>query len=234
MPLVTSTTALNAETGEVWTRQFVHHDIWDYDTNSAPTLVDLHKDGKIIPALVQATKQGLLFELNRKTGEPVYPIEERHYPASDVPGEKASPIQPYVPVPEPTVPDHWAGVFPLADIADFGYCSRTLNGKRDEGRYTPPSLPGSVTFPGTIGGVEWAGGAVDPNTQTYVVNSSDVTQIYKLTSRDEYNKILKENGITVADAAQAGSPYAFRLSYFLNDCVCPAGNRLTAHCRPMT
>ena len=225
MPLVTSTTALNAETGAVvWSRQLVHHDIWDYDTNSAPTLVDLHKDGKVIPALVQATKQGFLFVLNRKTGEPIYPIQERRYPASDVPGEQAAPTQPYVPVPEPTVPDRWAGVSVLGDIADFGYCSRTLKGKRDEGRYTPPSLQGSVAFPGTIGGVEWAGGAVDPATQTYVVNSSDVTQIYKLTRRDEYNKILKESGKAVAGAAQAGSPYAFRLSYFLNDWGMPCWN----------
>ena len=83
MPYVTATVAVKAETGEVvWSRQLVHHDIWDVDINSAPTLVDLHKDGKTIPALIQATKMGFLFVLNRNTGEPIYPIVEKPYPAS--------------------------------------------------------------------------------------------------------------------------------------------------------
>ena len=86
LPLATSVTALNADTGEViWSRQLVHHDIWDYDTNSAPVLVDIEKDGKTIPALVQSSKQGFLYVLNRLTGEPIYPIEEKPVPASDIP-----------------------------------------------------------------------------------------------------------------------------------------------------
>ena len=92
--------AVNAETGEVkWARQLIHHDIWDVDINSAPTLVDLHKDGQTIPALVQANKMGLMVVLNRNTGEPVYPIVEKAYPASDVQGEVASKTQPFVPYP---------------------------------------------------------------------------------------------------------------------------------------
>ena len=95
LPLATSVTALDPDTGKLlWSRKIVHHDIWDYDTNSAPTLVDLHKDGKTIPALVQSSKMGFLFVLNRLTGEPIYPIEERPVPASDVQGEQASPTQP--------------------------------------------------------------------------------------------------------------------------------------------
>ncbi len=90
LPIVTSVTALNADTGAmVWSRQLVHHDIWDLDTNSAPTLVDIAKDGRSIPALVQTSKQGFLYVLDRETGEPVYPIEERPVPASDLPGETA-------------------------------------------------------------------------------------------------------------------------------------------------
>ena len=97
LPHATSLTALDAESGKViWSRQLVHHDIWDYDTNSAPTLLDIHRAGKTIPALVQTTKQGFLFVLNRMTGEPIYPITERPVPQSDVPGEQASPTQPYV------------------------------------------------------------------------------------------------------------------------------------------
>ena len=106
LPLATSVTALDAETGKVlWSRQIVHHDIWDYDTNSPPALVDIKKDGKTIPALVQSSKMGLMFVLNRNTGEPIYPIEERPVPHSDVTGEQSSPTQPYVANPEPIVPE---------------------------------------------------------------------------------------------------------------------------------
>jgi quinoprotein glucose dehydrogenase len=218
MPMVTSTTALNAETGEVvWSRQLIHHDIWDLDINSAPTLLDIKKDGQTIPALVQATKQGFLFVLNRKTGEPVYPIEERPYPASDVPGEKASPTQPYVPLPVPTIPDKTPDISPLADITSFGECSRWKARLRDEGRFTPPSIRGSIAFPGTVGGVEWGGGAVDPTTNTYVVNSDDVVQVYTLVPRAEADKILKGKLRAPGGySAQQGSPYAFRLQNFLN------------------
>ena len=110
LPIVTSVTALNADTGAmVWSRQLVHHDIWDLDTNSAPTLVDIAKDGRSIPALVQTSKQGFLYVLDRETGEPVYPIEERPVPASDLPGETASPTQPYVALPERRHPGHLPG-----------------------------------------------------------------------------------------------------------------------------
>ena len=89
LPLATSVTALDADTGKViWSRQLVHHDIWDYDTNSAPSLVDIHKDGKTIPALVQSSKQGFLYVLNRLTGEPIYPIDEKPVPQSNDPGRK--------------------------------------------------------------------------------------------------------------------------------------------------
>ena len=164
--------AVNAETGEVkWARQLIHHDIWDLDINSAPTLVDIHKNGQTIPALVQANKMGLMFVLNRNTGEPVYPIVEKAYPASDVPGEVASKTQPFVPYPEPLVAEQMPPVSTLADVVSFGQCSRWKARIRDEGRYTPPSLRGSVSWPATVGGVEWGGGAVDPTTGTYVVKA---------------------------------------------------------------
>ena len=141
----------------------MHHDIWDFDTNAPPTLVDIEKDGKTIPALVQTSKQGFLYVLNRETGEPVYPIVERPVPASDIDGEKAAPTQPYVVRPERVIPDTWPGVSRLADLASFGYCSRKAAELRYEGAFTPPSLEGTLTYPATIGGVEWGGGAVDPS-----------------------------------------------------------------------
>ena len=218
MPYATATVAVKAETGEVvWSRQLVHHDIWDVDTNSAPTLLDIKKDGKIIPALIQATKMGFHFVLNRNTGEPVWPIEERPYPASDVKGEVAAKTQPYVPYPEPTIPDTTPPVSKFADIVSFGECSRWKARLRDEGRYTPPSIRGSISWPATLGGVEWGGGAVDPVTNTYVVNSNVVPQIYTLVPRADADKLYGKNERGPGGySAQAGSAYGFKLENFLN------------------
>ncbi len=216
LPLATSVTALDADTGKViWSQQLVHHDIWDYDTNSAPVLVDINKDGQTIPALIQSTKQGLLFVLNRLTGEPIYPIEEKKVGASNVPGEQASPTQPYPATPQATIPDQWPGVSAIADIASAGYCSRKAKQLRYDGRYTPPSLQGSLVYPATAGGVEWGGGAVDPTTNTYVVNSSSVVQIYRLIKRADYAK-ESDNGDKSGYYAQEGGPYGFYLSNFVN------------------
>ena len=218
MPYATATVAVKAETGEVvWSRQLVHHDIWDVDTNSAPTLLDIKKDGKIIPALIQATKMGFHFVLNRNTGEPVWPIEERPYPASDVKGEVAAKTQPYVPYPEPTIPDTTPPVSKFADIVSFGECSRWKARIRDEGRYTPPSVRGSISWPATLGGVEWGGGALDPVTNTYVVNSNVVPQIYTLVPRADADKLYGDK-LRAQDgyAAQQGSAYGFKLENFLN------------------
>jgi len=224
LPLATSITALDADTGKLlWSRQIVHHDIWDYDTNSAPVLVDIKKDGQTIPALVQSSKMGIFFVLNRLTGEPIYPIEEIKVPQSDVAGEQSSPTQPYAATPAPTMPDRFPGISKLADIASFGECSRTLKGLRYDGRYTPPSLRGSLAYPSTAGGVEWGGGAVDPRSGTYVVNSSYVAQIYKLLQRNDYEEKTK-NGTPKGYYPQAGAPYGFYLHNFVNFLGMPCWN----------
>ncbi|WP_265501479.1 pyrroloquinoline quinone-dependent dehydrogenase [Paracoccus beibuensis] len=218
IPLATSVTALNGDTGEVeWSRQLVHHDIWDYDTVSAPTLVDIPGEGGSTPALVQPTKMGFAFVLNRLTGEPVFPIEEREVPASDIEGEEASPTQPFPTLPEPTMGDDWDGIFGLADIASFGGCSRRLEELRYDGRYTPPSLEGTLAFPGTAGGMQWGGGAVDPETGIFYINSSRIAQIFQLIEREEYANLT--TGGSEAEGGlfpMEGAPYGFRLSTFLN------------------
>ena len=234
LPVVTSVTALNADTGEmVWSRQLVHHDIWDLDTNAPPTLVDIEKDGKTVPALVQTSKQGFLYVLNRETGDPIYPIVERPVPASDISGEHASPTQPYVARPEPVTPDRWPGISRLADIAGFGYCSRTAAKLRDDGRFTPPSLEGSLIYPPTTGGIEWGGGAVDPTTGVFVVNYSSVVQIYRLIPRAEYEKEVSGGGETGGLFAQEGAPYGLQLTTFLNPigmpCWKPPYGSITAY-----
>jgi quinoprotein glucose dehydrogenase len=220
MPIATSVTALDPDTGKVvWSYQIVHHDIWDYDTNSAPVLFDLKQNGKTIPALIQSSKLGYLYVLNRLTGKPIFPIPDKAVPKSDVKGEQASPTQPEPDVPEPTTPDKFPGIFPLADWASGGWCSRTYAGLRDEGRFTPPSLKGSIAFPATAGGVEWGGGALDPTTNTYVVNSSEVVQIYKLLTRADYDKVNAGRDVGQKNAngyfAMLGAPYGFELQTFL-------------------
>ncbi|MGH7076999.1 MAG: pyrroloquinoline quinone-dependent dehydrogenase [Acetobacteraceae bacterium] len=218
LPLVTSITALDAETGKlIWSRQLVHHDLWDYDTNSAPVLVNIHKGGKTIPALVQSTKQGFFFVLNRLTGEPIYPIDEKPVPKSHVLDEESAPTQPVVPFPKPAVPDHWPGISTIGNIVGFGYCSRTFHHMRYDGWFTPPSLQGTIVFPPTSGGVEWGGGAVDPATGTYVVNNSYVAQIYKLLPRKEYDKITKGGkGVGKTYFPQTGAPYGVEVKNFVN------------------
>ena len=225
IPLGTSVTALDIATGNVvWSRQLVHHDLWDYDTNSAPTLIDITKDGKVIPALVQTSKQGFLYILDRTNGEPVYPIEERPVPKSTVPGEQSSPTQPFVALPRATVDPDWPGIFKLADIASFGYCSRRLKELTYDGLFTPPSLKGALTYPGTIGGVEWGGGAVDPNKQIFVVNSTSVVQIYQLLTRADYAKAVSGGSETGGLFPMEGAPYGINLTTFLNPIGMPCWN----------
>jgi quinoprotein glucose dehydrogenase len=218
LPLVTSVTALQASTGKVvWSRQLVHHDLWDYDTNAAPTLVDIDRNGARVPALVQTSKQGFLYVLNRETGEPLFPIEERPAPKSTVPGETAAPTQPYVAKPRPLLDDRWPGVYWLADWASLGYCSRTARKLRHDGKFTPPSLEGSLTYPGTIGGVEWGGGAVDPQKQMFVVNYTSVVMIYQLVARQQYDEMMKKGGSETGGLSpQLGGPYGINLTTFLN------------------
>ncbi|MCZ4261135.1 pyrroloquinoline quinone-dependent dehydrogenase [Limimaricola sp. G21655-S1] len=219
LPLATSVTAVDTNSGEIiWSRQLVHHDIWDYDTGAAPTLVDIERDGETIPALIQTSKQGMLYVLNRETGEPVFGMEERPVPASDLPGEEAAPTQPFYDVPKPTnTYDTWPGIWWLADLASFGYCSRTLEELRYEGLFTPPTAEGKGTlmYPGTAGGMQWGGGALDPETNTFYVNTQKVAQILRMIPREEYEEIAGESGAEQGFYPQEGVPYGFELTNFL-------------------
>ncbi|CAM6543134.1 pyrroloquinoline quinone-dependent dehydrogenase [Leclercia adecarboxylata] len=217
IPLGTSTTALDINTGKVvWSRQWVHHDVWDYDINSAPTLMDITVNGKQIPALIQATKQGFLFVVNRLTGEDVWPIEERPVPQGDgsVQGEVLSPTQPFPTKPAPLLdqskkPEIWK----LADMVGAGQCSRLWDNLTYEGMYTPPTTKGegALTYPDSAGGVQWGGVAFDPNKQIAIVNTSHIVQYVKLYSREDYDKADKSAGNESGFAPQEGAPYGLRL-----------------------
>ncbi len=221
-PYATSTTALDIETGKVvWSRQWVHHDIWDYDINSAPTLIDITVDGKAIPALIQATKQGFLFVVNRKTGADVWPIEERPVPGGDgtVQGEVYAKTQPFPTKPAPLLdqsvkPKVWA----IADAVGFGSCSRLWSKLRYEGMYTPPTTAGegAMAYPDSAGAVQWGGVAFDPVSQTAVVNTSHIVQYVKLYDRKAYESANNGSGNESGFSPQTGAPYGMRLEVARN------------------
>lgn len=222
VPLVTSTTALDLETGKVvWSRQWVHHDVWDYDINAAPTLMDITVDGKKIPALMQSTKQGFLFVVNRKTGEDVWPIEERPVPQGDgsVKGEHLSPTQPFPTLPAPLLDQSKKPkVWKLADIVGGGECSRLWDQLEYKGMYSPPTTKGEgvLAYPDSAGGVQWGGVAFDPAGQTAVVNVSHTVQYIKLFDRAAYEKADSGAGNESGFAPQEGAPYGMRLEVAMN------------------
>ncbi len=168
--------AIDARTGErIWHFQAVHHDLWDYDLPSAPTLVDLKIDGQLRPALVQTTKMGHLFVLDRVTGEPIFPIEERPVPRSTIPGEQSWPTQPF-----PTKPPAYAKQgFTEDDITDLTPEATADIKKRLFDRFgpsvlfEPPSARGAIYAPQFNGGTDWGGGAVNPASGMFFVNASN-------------------------------------------------------------
>lgn len=176
-----SLVAVNARTGErLWHFQLVHHDLWDSDPPAAPNLVDITVDGRPIKAVAQATKHGFVFVFDRITGEPVWPIEERPVPPSDVPGERASPTQPFPSKP----PAFDRQGLDIEDLVDFTPELRAdaialLQQHRYGPMFTPPSLPtadsfGTINVPGYIGGANWNGAAVDPETGIMYIPSATI------------------------------------------------------------
>jgi quinoprotein glucose dehydrogenase len=176
-----SIVALDGRTGrKVWSFQVVHHNVWDYDIAAEPLLFTFR--GKT-PAIAVATKMGLLFVFNRLTGEPLYPIHELPVPQSDVPGEVTSPTQPFPDLP-PLSPITLDMSRPLgATPADDAACRKLMAGLRYDGIYTPPSLRGSVSFPGPIGGVNWGSAAFDPASGTLYANTNRIPWIMTLQRR---------------------------------------------------
>ncbi|MBE7502909.1 MAG: PQQ-binding-like beta-propeller repeat protein [Verrucomicrobiales bacterium] len=162
--------ALDARTGRrLWHFQFVHHDLWDRDLPAPPDLLTVHRDGQRIDAVAQVTKSGHVFVFNRETGEPLFPIEERPVPPSDLQGESAWPTQPFPVQPAPFARQ----LFTHADITDISpEAHREVLDRfvklRPHTPFMPPSREGTIIFPGFDGGAEWGGAAVDPTGVLYV------------------------------------------------------------------
>jgi quinoprotein glucose dehydrogenase len=177
-----SVVALEAATGRVrWHYQTVHHDLWDYDLAAPPVLVTIRRDGAAIDAVAQATKHGFVFVLDRDTGAPVFPVEEKPFPASDVPGETAWPTQPIPSAPPPLVPQRLTEADLYAPTPEhLAACRQTLAALRNEGLFTPPSETGSVLYPFTGGGANWSGAAWDPARQLLVVPVQNLVHVIDL------------------------------------------------------
>ncbi len=211
-----SVVALRASTGQVvWHFQTVHHDLWDYDVAAQPVLVTVERGGRRIPAVVQATKMGSLFVLDRETGDPLFPIEERPVPRSDVAGERAWPTQPFPTIPRPLVPhrtitaaDAW-GLTP----ADLAECRAVIAAARSEGIFTPPSVRGTIMFPGNSGGNNWGSVAFHPGRQLIVANTNRLATLVELIPRDSFASVRARGG-PFEYAAQRGAPFGMRRRTF--------------------
>jgi len=228
-----SVVALRGSTGErVWHFQTVHHDLWDYDVGSQPTLVDLEIDGRRVAALVQPTKVGHVFVLDRETGEPVFPVEERPVPQSDVPGEVSAPTQPFPTRPPPLHPsgirpDEVFGLTPI----DRAACRRALGRLRNEGPFTPPSVGGSLEYPGVAGGANWGSAAWSAAQGLLVMTLTRLGTVQRLVPRAELESLEPNPPIEIL-FPQHGTPYGLLQSVFVSPwgipCTPPAWSELLA------
>jgi len=185
IPFGNAVVVLNALTGEeIWSYQTLHHDLWDYDLPSMPALIELNRNGGKVEAVLQATKTGFLFVLDRLTGQPLFPVKEMKVPQSEVMDEIASPTQPI-----PQAPPPFAAQTITADDAfgltfwDRKQCRNKILALRNEGLFTPPSIKGSITYPSVSGGSNWGGVAYDPDSGLAVVNASNILMSQKLVPR---------------------------------------------------
>ena len=204
----TSVVALKSETGELaWSFQTVHHNVWDYDLPAQPTLARIDTGEGMRDVVIQPTKQGFVFVLDRDTGKPVWPVEERAVPQGGAEDEQLSPTQPF--------PTHVPPLSPLkfSDDDEFNppligdsYCHQLLSTARNDGLYTPPSTQGTLMFPFTGGGVNWGSAAFDPVHQVLYANTTNAIHLIKLIPRAEADNFKPAPGIELGP--QRGAPFA--------------------------
>ena len=174
--------AIDANTGKLkWHYQTVHHDLWDYDNPPAPVLVTVKSNGTARDAVVELTKMGLVFVLDRDTGKPVFPVEEVSEPPSDVPGEQTSPTQPF-PLKPPPLTRQAITEADLTNITPEAHASvlERFRRYRSGSIYTPPTLQGTITMPGHLGGAEWQGASFDPQLNVLYANVNEIPTLNRL------------------------------------------------------
>ncbi len=215
--------ALNAQTGKlIWHYQVVHHDIWDYDPPAAPALLVVHRGQQQIPAVVQVTKMGLVFVLDRRTGQPIFPVEEKPVPTSDVPGEFSWPTQP-IPVKPPALSRASITADDLTNVTPESHaqCTAIFSELENRGRYTPYGTKPTLVFPGTLGGATWSGVSFNPALGYIYVNTNEVGAVGQM--------VKQPPGSPVAYArTSAAGAYARFWDAHLWPCQKPPWGLLTA------
>jgi quinoprotein glucose dehydrogenase len=204
---------LDAATGKLaWQQQLVHHNLWDYDLAAQPVLGDIELGGAPVPAVIQATKTGMLYVFDRTHGRPLYPITERPVPESHVPGEQAARTQPFSSLPA-LVPqaavrpeDAWGLTF-----WDRGKCRDLIKSLRNEGIFTPPDLRGTLLSPGYIGGVDWGGIVFDEQRQRVIAAVNQLPMVVTLLTAEQLALQSQSGEYPHSEfARQDGAPYAVR------------------------
>lgn len=240
-----SVVALRASTGRVvWHFQVVHHDLWDYDVAAQPATFTLQRDGREIPAVLASTKMGHLFALQRETGEPLFPVEERPVPPSTVPGETAWPTQP-IPVKPPPLHPHTLDAEDVWGLTpeDRSECRALVSGLRSEGIFTPPSLEGTIVYPGFAGGVNWGSVAIHQGRRIAVTAINRLAAWVQLIPRDSFAEArraasqLSENDsgdrrFGAQFTEQSGTPYGMSRGWLESSsglpCIAPPWSTLVA------
>jgi quinoprotein glucose dehydrogenase len=205
--------ALDARSGRlVWQQQLVHHDLWDYDLAAQPVLGDVEVHGAPVPAVIQATKSGMLYVFERTRGQPLFPITERAVPASRVPGEQAWPTQPFSSLPALTPQgavqpgDAWGLTF-----WDRGKCRDLIASLRNNGIFTPPDTRGTLLLPGYIGGVSWGGVVFDEERGRVIAAVNLLPMVVTLITPHELEREARSGQYPHSEfARQTGTPYAMR------------------------
>jgi len=211
-----SIVALDIKTGAVrWVRQTVHHDLWDMDVPAQPALIDITKDGNTVPALVGSTKQGDIYVLDRRTGEPIIPVKEVPAPTGAIPEDFTSPTQPLSDLtftPPPLTEKNMWGITMFDQLA----CRIDFLSMKYEGRYTPPSLEGTIVYPGNFGTFNWGSVAVDPERQVMFGMPTYLAFTSRLVPRDQIPpKGQDEKGSEQGLNRNDGAPYGVYMGPFL-------------------
>ncbi|MDW6020738.1 glucose/quinate/shikimate family membrane-bound PQQ-dependent dehydrogenase [Mesorhizobium sp. BAC0120] len=211
-----SITALDLNTGQVrWVRQTVHHDLWDMDVPAQPTLVDITTANGLVPALVGPTKQGDIYVLDRRSGEPIIPVHEVPAPDGAIEGDHTAPTQPVSGLsfnPPPLVEANMWGITMFDQLA----CRIAFHKLRYEGRYTPPSLQGSLVYPGNFGTFNWGGVAVDPVRQVMFGMPTYLAFVSRLIPRADVPPQNASAGSEQGLNRNEGAPYAVVMGPFLS------------------